>query len=215
MLKVGICQRRSGPQCPINRVLLASPCLSKYTWGSKWYLGQGTPRKILWSDLVWNSTLLKIEATNPEVFLKIGVSLPKFLFQRRSAANPYSSMSCVLSIVILSSAGHTQLGRQFGGNLHGDAIAKNEDHNYQMKYPVDILYIYIYIYIYIYRPPNGMVPQEPPPTAATYYVRLPTTCYSPYYLLLRTTTYYQLLTTAYPTPPHPTKGRGIGRCYYY
>ena len=71
--------------------------------------------------------------------------------------------------------------------------------------------------------PNGMVPQEPPLPAATYYVRLPTTCYSlipyylytTYYLLLRTTTYYQLLTTTYPTPPHPTGGGGIGRCYYY
>ena len=58
--------------------------------------------------------------------------------------------------------------------------------------------------------PNGMVPQEPPLPAATYYVRLPTTCYSllPIYycLLLRTTTYYQLL----PTPHHPTPQREGG-----
>ena len=69
-------------------------------------------------------------------------------------------------------------------------------------------------------PPMVWSPQEPPLPAATYYVRLPTTCYSllPIYyilLLLLTTTYYQLLTTTYPTQPHPTGGGGIGRCCYY
>ena len=94
------------------------------------------------------------------------------------------------------------------------------------------MYIYIYVYIYIYiftyihmyiyicsrfpvrqPPPNGMVPQESPLPAATYYVRLPTTCYSllPIYYLLPTTTYYYLLpTTNYylpqTTPPHSGRG---------
>ena len=61
--------------------------------------------------------------------------------------------------------------------------------------------------------PNGMVPQEPPLPAATYYVRLPTTCYSllPIYYLLPITTYYYLLPTTnyylpHTTPPH--RGRG-------
>ena len=82
--------------------------------------------------------------------------------------------------------------------------------------------IHVYMYICIYvpgsrvasPPPNGMVPQEPPPLpAATYYVRLPTTCYSllPIYYLLPITTYYYLLPTTnyylpHTTPPH--RGRG-------
>ena len=54
-------------------------------------------------------------------------------------------------------------------------------------------------------------PRTPPLPAATYYVRLPTTCYSllPIYYLLPITTYYYLLPTTnhyLPTPPH--RGRG-------
>ena len=56
-------------------------------------------------------------------------------------------------------------------------------------------------------------PKNPPLPAATYYVRLPTTCYSllPIYYLLPITTYYYLLPTTnyylpHTTPPH--RGRG-------
>ena len=86
-------------------------------------------------------------------------------------------------------------------------------------------HMYIYIYVpgsrFASPPPNGMVPQEPPPCQQlpiTYVYLLPAIpyyLYTTYYLLLHTTTYYQLLTTTYPTPPHPTGGGGIGRCYYY
>ena len=62
-------------------------------------------------------------------------------------------------------------------------------------------------------PPNGMSPKNPALPAATYYVRLPTTCYSllPIYYLLPITTYYYLLPTTdynlpHTTPPH--RGRG-------
>ena len=55
--------------------------------------------------------------------------------------------------------------------------------------------------------------KTPPLPAATYYVRLPTTCYSllPIYYLLPITTYYYLLPATnyylpHPTPPH--RGRG-------
>ena len=59
------------------------------------------------------------------------------------------------------------------------------------------------------QPPPPMVwsPKNPPLPAATYYVCLPTTCYSllPIYYLLPITTYYYLL----PTPHHPTpQGEG-------
>ena len=60
-------------------------------------------------------------------------------------------------------------------------------------------------------PPQWYGP--PPLPAATYYVRLPTTCYSllPIYYLLPITTYYYLLPTTnyylpHTTPPH--RGRG-------
>ena len=64
-------------------------------------------------------------------------------------------------------------------------------------------------------PPPQMVwsPKNPPLPAATYYVRLPITCYSllPIYYLLPITTYYYLLPTTnyhlpHTTPPH--RGRG-------
>ena len=62
-------------------------------------------------------------------------------------------------------------------------------------------------------PPMVWSPKNPPLPAATYYVRLPTTCYSllPIYYLLPITTYYYLLPTTnyylpHTTPPH--RGRG-------
>ena len=85
-----------------------------------------------------------------------------------------------------------------------------------------IIFIYIYI-IYIYVPGSLFAsppppqwcgpPRTPPLPAATYYVRLPTTCCSllPIYYLLPNTTYYYLLPTTnyylpHTTPPH--RGRG-------
>ena len=69
-------------------------------------------------------------------------------------------------------------------------------------------------------PPMVWSPKNPPcqqlPITYVYLLpAIPYYLYTTYYLLLRTTTYYQLLTTTYPTPPHPTGGGGIGRCYYY
>ena len=84
-----------------------------------------------------------------------------------------------------------------------------------------LMYVCLYDPICIYpvpgspAPPPPMVwsPKNPPLPAATYYVRLPTTCYSllPIYYLLPITTYYYLLPTTnyylpHTTPPH--RGRG-------
>ena len=66
-----------------------------------------------------------------------------------------------------------------------------------------------------YGPPRTPPCQQLPITYVYLLPAIPYYLYTTYYLLLRTTTYYQLLTTTYPTPPHPTGGGGIGRCYYY